>query len=359
MFMPLVLRPAAYVFAKLYELGVGARLQLYARGWLKTYRLPAPVISVGNLTVGGTGKTPCTAYLANLLTAAGFRVAILSRGYKRTTKGIVEVSDGERILCSPTESGDEPYLLARQCPGVRVVVGTDRYAAGMWLWQRAKVDVFLLDDGFQHVRLHRDVNLALIDAQEDLTQSKLLPLGHWREPVASLSRADAVILTRASAECRAGLKPALHSAARFLPSGAPVMTATHELGELRYLPDKALTPLSQIKAQPVFALTAIAQPQRFIEDLRQQGLNVIAQQTFADHHRYTLVEIENVIVAAQQAGAAVILTTEKDAANLPEELWQRELPLPIYAVQLRFQVIESDALQDFVLSRIQPQPQLS
>ena len=350
MFLPPVLRPAAYVFAKLYALGVRTRLQLYARGWLKTYKLPAPVISVGNLTVGGTGKTPCTAYLANLLTAADYRVAILSRGYKRTTQGIVEVSDGERILCSSVESGDEPYLLAQQCQGVRVIVGSNRYAAGMWLWQRAKVDVFLLDDGYQHLRLHRDMNLALLDAQEDLSQAKLLPLGHWREPVVSLSRADAVILTRA-AERRAGSEPALPFAVR-------TFTATHELGELRRLPADALTPLAQITSQPVFALTAIAQPQRFIDDLRQQGLNVVAQQTFADHHRYALAEIENVIAVAQQAGAAAILTTEKDAANLPDEIWQRELPLPLYTVQLRFNVIEADALKDFVLSRIQPTPQI-
>ena len=352
MFLPPVLRPTAYACAKLYELGVRARLWLYEIGWLKTRKLPAPVISVGNLTVGGTGKTPCTAYLANLLTTEGYRVAILSRGYKRTTKGIVEVSDGDRTLCSPVESGDEPYLLAQQCQGVRVVVGSDRYAAGMWLWQRAQVDVFLLDDGFQHIRLHRDVNLALIDARENLTQAKLLPLGRWREPVASLSRADAVILTRASAECRVGYQPAL-------PSEARTFTAMHELGELRRLPTNALTPLAQIKSQLVFALTAIAQPERFIADLRRNGLNVAAQQTFADHHRYVLAEIQNVFAVAQQAGATAILTTEKDAANLPDELWQRELPLPIYAVQLRFTVIESGALKDFVLRRIQPQPQLS
>ena len=350
MFLPPVIRPAAYAFAQLYEFGVRVRLWLYACGWLKTYKLPAPVISVGNLNVGGTGKTPCTAYLANLLTKAGYRVAILSRGYKRTTKGIIEVSDGERILCSAAEAGDEPYLLAQQCPGTRVVVGTGRHAAGMWLWQRAKVEVFLLDDGFQHIRLQRDLNLALIDAHEDLAQARMLPLGRWREPVTSLSRADAVILTRAS-ERRAGSEPALPFAVR-------TFTAMHELGDLRCLPDNALTPLAQIKSQLVFALTAIAQPERFIADLQRNGLNVVAQPTFADHHRYTLAEIQSVIVAAQQAGATAILTTEKDAANLPDELWQTALPLPVYAVQLRFQVVEAEALREFVLSRIQPQPQL-
>ncbi len=356
MFLPPLARPAAYVSAKLYELGVRTRLQLYARGWLKTYKLPAPVISVGNLTVGGTGKTPCTAYLASLLTAAGYRVAILSRGYKRTTKGIVEVSDGERILCSSAEAGDEPYLLAQQCRGAHVVVGADRYAAGMWLWQRAQVDVFLLDDGYQHIRLQRDVNFALIDAKEDLSQAKLLPVGHWREPVASLSRADAVILTRAG---RVGSEPALRSAERFLRPGVLVMTAMHELDGLRCLPVNELLPLTALSEQPIAALTAIAQPERFIDDLQRNGLNVVAQYTFADHHRYTLAEIQNVFAAVQQAGATAILTTEKDAANLPDELWQTALPLPIYAVQLRFHVVEADALKDFVLRRIQPQPQLS
>jgi tetraacyldisaccharide 4'-kinase len=179
----------------------------------------------------------------------------------------------------------------------------------------------------------------------------MLPFGRWREPVASLSRADAVILTRAS-ERRAGSEPALPFAVR-------TFTAMHELGELRCLPGNTLTPLAQVKAQPVFALTAIAQPQHFIDDLQTQGFNIVAQQIFADHHRYTLAEIQSVIAAAQRAGARAILTTEKDTVNLPDELWQSSLLLPLYALQLRFRVNESEALRDFVLSRIQPSPQLS
>ncbi|HMX29346.1 MAG TPA: tetraacyldisaccharide 4'-kinase, partial [Blastocatellia bacterium] len=136
-------RALLYAPAKLYELIVRARMVAYRRGLLKTHKLRAPVISVGNLSVGGTGKTPCAAFIANYLRDAGHQVAILSRGYKRETKGRVEVSNGKEILCSAREAGDEPFLLANACPGVRVVVDQDRYAAGTWLEARAPISVFI------------------------------------------------------------------------------------------------------------------------------------------------------------------------------------------------------------------------
>ncbi|MDQ3013325.1 MAG: tetraacyldisaccharide 4'-kinase, partial [Acidobacteriota bacterium] len=189
-------RALLYAPAKLYELAVRGRIVAYERGLLKTYRLSAPVISVGNLTVGGTGKTPCVAFIAQALRDYGHHVAILSRGYKRSTSGRVEVSTEKEVVCSPRESGDEPYLLAQSCPGVRVVVDKDRYAAGQWLEERAQISVFLLDDAFQHLRLARDLNLLLVDATESLAGAKMVPFGRLREPLPGLRRADAVIFTR-------------------------------------------------------------------------------------------------------------------------------------------------------------------
>src|SRR5262249_43850492 len=196
MFLPPVTHPFIYAPAKLYELGVRARVALYDNNLLETRSLNTPVISVGNLTVGGAGKTPCVAFLARFLRDEGHEVAILSRGYKRESRGRVEVSNGREILYGPNESGDEPFLLANLCPGARVVVDRDRYAAGRWLEESAQVSVFILDDGYQHLRLARDLNLLLIDASEPLDQAKMVPFGRLREPLAAMRRAHAVIVTR-------------------------------------------------------------------------------------------------------------------------------------------------------------------
>src|SRR5262245_29992234 len=196
MFLPPVTRPFIYAPARLYELGVRARAALYERDFFEARRLKAPVISVGNLTVGGAGKTPCVAFLARFLCDEGYEVAILSRGYKRESRGRVEVSNGKEILCGPNESGDEPFLLANLCPGARVVVDSDRYAAGKWLEDRESISAFILDDGYQHLRLARDLNLLLIDASEPLDQAKMIPFGRLREPITAMRRAGAVIATR-------------------------------------------------------------------------------------------------------------------------------------------------------------------
>lgn len=342
MFLPRLAKPVAQLAAQLYELGVRSRLQLYERGWLPTYKLPAPVISVGNLTTGGTGKTPCTAYLAQMLRAANLRVAILSRGYKRQSKGLIEVSDGTRVLCEAATAGDEPYLLATQCPGVRVVVNADRYAAGWWLAQRAEVDMFLLDDGYQHIRLHRDVNLALVDAGEDLLQARLLPAGHWREPVEQLRRADAVIITRAESG-----KPHKPLATQLRQhTSAPIFYAAHELATARRLRTTETQPLTAFQPQPVGVFTGIARPEKFIADLQRAGLRIVWQRTFADHHRYNLSEARALLTDAEQSGAAVVLTTEKDAANLPVEFADEG---QLWVTPLRFRCFDEEALRTMLL----------
>jgi tetraacyldisaccharide 4'-kinase len=170
-----VVRAGAVLASRLYGLGAGLRRSLYARGWLKVKRLPAPVVSVGNLTVGGTGKTPVVACLARLLQDRGKRVAILSRGYGGQSCGVVCISDGRQTYKRPPEVGEEPYWLARTLPGVAVYTGACRYAAGLAAWQEFRPDLFLLDDGFQHFQLHRDLDLVLLDAAAPFGNGYLLP----------------------------------------------------------------------------------------------------------------------------------------------------------------------------------------
>jgi len=346
MFLPPVIRPVIYVPAKLYELGVRARAGLYENNLFKTRRLNAPVISVGNLSVGGTGKTPCVAFLANCLRDAGRGVAILSRGYKRESEGRVEVSDGKEILCEPEESGDEPYLLAKSCPGVRVVVDRDRYAAGKWLEERAAISVFILDDGYQHLRLARDLNLLLVDATEPLDQAKMVPFGRLREPLAAMRRADAVIVTRSDQSFdRRSLEDTIRKFAR---PGTPVFYAHHKMTNLIRLGDGHVIGFAGFARKRIAAVSGVARPDRFVADLEQMGMNIALRRDFEDHHRYTREELSKIIEHAQEARAEVIITTEKDAANLPVD-FAGSSAMPIFAARIEFGCEDERGLKDLVL----------
>jgi tetraacyldisaccharide 4'-kinase len=343
-----LIRAPLYLPAKLYELVVRARLALYENGLLKTYKLESPVISVGNLTVGGTGKTPCVAFLANFLRGEGHNVAILSRGYKRRSSGRVEVSNGEDILCGPQAAGDEPYLLANSCPGVRVVVDADRYSAGKWLAEQKPVTVFILDDAFQHLRLARDLNLALVDATEPLTG--MLPAGRLREPVSGLRRADAVIVTRSD---RIFDRRALENTI-YKHADIPVFYAHHEMTNMRGLDDGKIISAANLVRRRVAAFSGIARPERFITDLSNLGIKPVQRFDFPDHHRYAPDEVLHILKSAREAGIEAIVTTEKDAANMTA--LSRELlgqsAITIYAAQIEFRCETIEALKSFVLDKI-------
>lgn len=339
-------RALLFAPAKLYELAVRARIVAYERGLLKTHRLQAPVISVGNLTVGGTGKTPCVAFLASALRDAGHQVAILSRGYKRQTSNRVEVSDGKQVLCSAAESGDEPYLLAQSCPGVRVIVDQNRFAAGHWLEQRTDVSLFILDDAYQHLQLLRDLNLLLIDATDPLSRAKMIPFGRLREPLTELRRADAIIVTRSDQQFdRSHLIETIrnHSAPE-----TPIFFAHHQMTRFRRLGGAETFDVIEFAGKNVAAVSGIAKPDRFNNDLRNAGLQVVVRRDFPDHHRYASGEFAEILREAQAANAEAIIVTEKDAANLPKELFNHS-PLPIFAAQIEFQCAEANQLIELLL----------
>jgi tetraacyldisaccharide 4'-kinase len=343
-----LIRALLYAPARLYEFVVRTRVVLYRRGILKRHRLRAPVISVGNLTVGGTGKTPCVAFLANFLRDEGHAVAILSRGYKRQGKGRVEVSNGSAILCGPGEAGDEPYLLARSCPGVRVIVDADRYAAGRWLEERAAVSIFILDDAFQHLRLERDLNLLLVDATEPLAEARLVPFGRLREPLNGLLRSDAVIVTRSDQPFDRGALEDLIS--KYSPRPVPVFYAYHQLTAWRRLDDGAQIDLASFKPRSVAAVSGIARPGRFIDDLSRLGLRIVLRRDFPDHHRYDREEFLQIAGAARELGAEAIVTTEKDAANLPADSVKlsAQTGLAVYAARIEFRCDPEPELKNLV-----------
>jgi len=345
-------RAALTVPAKLYELGVRTRIALYESGYLDSVGLGNPVISVGNLTVGGTGKTPFVAFLARYLRDEGQEVAILSRGYHRSSKGLVEVSDTNAVLATAREAGDEPFLLARSCQGVRVVVNNDRAAAGRWVERERSASVFLLDDGFQHLGLKRDLNLVLLDAGDLVGLGGMIPFGRLREPLTSLRRADGIVVTRADEvfdQAESTRLMARHSRERI-----PVFYAYHDLTRLRRLDgvDETTSPVG-FSRRKVAVASGIGRPQRFISDLEHFGMNVVYRRAFADHHRYSREDFSAVLKGALGAGAEAMMITEKDAINIPLEV-QRTSTLPLYAAEIEFRCQEEVALKSLVLRAASP-----
>jgi tetraacyldisaccharide 4'-kinase len=280
-------------------------------------RLDRPVISVGNLVVGGSGKTPVVEAIARMLREMGERPAILSRGYARRRRddGVVVVSDLERVLEPVDRSGDEPQMLARALPGTPVLVSPDRYLAGRLAEQRFGCTVFILDDGFQHVQLARTIDLLLV-SPGDLDE-RVLPSGRLREGLDAARAADAVIVAGSSDEA-ARVSSALHV--------TPAFRTETTFGALRPLGEgEAPVP----HGARVVAVAGIARPDRFFRALRAQGWNVVAELRYSDHHWYTTKDLAEINNVAQDARARAVVTTEKDAARIGEQAWWAALPMQV------------------------------
>lgn len=291
----------------LYTLLQRLRAWLYRIGVLPTKRLPRPVISIGNIAVGGTGKTPVTAYIAGLLLGQGLRVAVLSRGYGGAGEGqTMVVSDGNETFLSVNECGDEPFLLARTVPGLMVVIGPDRHAAGMLAMDRLNPDVFLLDDGFQHLRLYRDLNILLLDHDRPFGNGWGLPAGLLREPKRAIQRADLVIQTR----CPDGVVAVVALPAR------PHCCARHLLGAA--IPMAGGEPLGfdALRGKKLMAFAGIADPAAFFEGLRRHGLDLVATLNFPDHAVYDAATQHEIMNSFRSSGADMAITTEKDGVKL-------------------------------------------
>jgi len=298
-----------------YGLAVQTRGKLYEKGWLRESRLPRPVISVGNLTVGGTGKTPVVIWLANWLRANGKRVGILSRGYRRTTTAdCVLVSDGHECLASPEDVGDEPFLMAQRCPGAVIAVGNDRYKLGLWVLERFDVGCFLLDDGFQHLRLYRDCNLLLIDALDPRGLAALLPRGRLREPLVAARRATAILITRANQTQRAlDILQPLQSIID--QPFSPIHIAFHTPTMMNIATHQVLSS-DWLGRKRVMIFSGIGNASSFRRTVERMGVTIVHELEFPDHFSYSATHIETIHEQARQHDADVVLTTEKDGVKI-------------------------------------------
>jgi tetraacyldisaccharide 4'-kinase len=295
----------------LYGLAVRIRTLLYEKK--KKKELPGFVLSIGNLTVGGTGKTPAAAMMADWALKEGYRPAILSRGYGgKHGKEPFEVSDGQRLFCTPAEAGDEPYLMAKNLRGVPVILSRVRYKAGLTAYERHGSNFFILDDGFQHIGLKRDLDLVLLDATSPFGNMHLLPRGPLREPVDHLRRADAFILTRTGQ----GSNLIMMNYLRKKFGGKPTFQSEH-VPEHLVLPGLNHTHGPDfIRGKRILGFAGIARPDVFRETLLKLGAEIAHFRGFRDHHVYLESELQDLVAESHRFHVDLLLTTEKDFVRL-------------------------------------------
>ncbi len=319
----------------LYSAVTRTRLSLYQRGTFRTTKLDRPVISIGNMTVGGTGKTPLVELVSRIIAGTGKKVCILTRGYGRQNpERQVIVSDGQAILATPTEAGDEPYLLATNLLGLAAVIcSADRIRAGRDAIEVFGTECFVLDDGFQHLRLARDLNIVTVDATNPWGGGQLLPYGRLREPLAGLSRADCVVLTRCD---QATDLESLRKQIRDLVRGRPLFESTMK-------PRR-----SPLPSGPVAAFCAVGNPQSFFAQLKAAGHTIVVEKAFRDHHLYTQKDVDDLVDMATRAGAASLITTAKDAVKLRS--FSFSLPYSVFEIEIAIK--DEELFQNLLLKAL-------
>ncbi len=332
-----------WVLSKAYGLAVQTRHFLYRHGLLRRKTLGCVIVSVGNLTVGGTGKTPVVELLARALRQGGRRVAILSRGYKRKkrawlrtvqVKGLAYqpciVSDGKDVLVGSEEAGDEPYMLAKNLQGVAVLVDKNRVKSGSYAIEKMRADTLVLDDGFQYLPLGRRVDIALVDATNPFGNGQLLPRGILREPLKNLARADMIFLTKSDGVDTAPIVAGI----RRHNQKAPVVQCSHESKHLTEVATGTVKPLEFLKGKRVAVLTAIASPQSFEKAVAGLGAHVVTALRFPDHHRFTEKDISGLLKEMGRQNVEALIITEKDAVRFPA-MPKKNLPVYFLRVEIR------------------------
>jgi tetraacyldisaccharide 4'-kinase len=344
-----ILRWILHGLAAIYRVLVQIRLALYRNRYFRPRSLGCLVISVGNLTVGGTGKTPVVEMLARALQAGGRRVAILSRGYKsvprplllRLWDGIFKkkavfgprlVSDGNSLLLDSRTAGDEPFMLANNLRGVVVLVDPDRISSGQYAIESFGADTLLLDDGFQYVRMRHGIEIVLIDRQALFGNEYLLPRGTLREPPANLRRATHIFLTK----CMDRNNGDSIARIRKYNRTADIVECAHRPRHLRNLVTGEIKSLQFLRDLEIGSICGIAIPESFENALNDLGAKISVSKFYTDHHRYSIREIENFIRRCGRRGLAAIITTEKDAVRIPRIL---DPEVPIYYLRVEIEIL--------------------
>ena len=329
--------PFLSMVSKVYGGAVKLRRIFYKKAVLKSKRLPCPVISIGNITVGGTGKTPMTIYVAQVVKQLGYKVAIISRGYKGKAEKVGGiVSNGRVLLMTPEIAGDEPYMMANRLKDVPVIVGKNRFKAGRLAIRKFDPDVIVLDDGFQHLKLQRDLDLVLLDYRKPFGNGHLLPRGVMREPASALFCADAIILTRSDTVNDYETSSSLRKL-RSYERNKPIYSTFHHPfvykiinGEKKIFETNMQEALRQnsdcIKGRTVFAFSGLADNHSFQQTVKSLKCNVSGFMEFPDHHQYSERDLDEILSAAKKSMSECIITTEKDYVRIAHKIdWPDDL----------------------------------
>jgi tetraacyldisaccharide 4'-kinase len=339
-----------------YRAAIGARSVLYRTGVISTHELSAPVISVGNLTTGGTGKTPLVEWLARACAGDGHRVCILTRGYGRSRpRDRVVVSDGEELLADAEKGGDEPRLLAERLRGIAAVISdADRVAGGLWARKNLRSNLFIVDDGFQHRRLGRDLDIVAIDASNPWGGGSLLPAGRLREPRKEIARADCIVVTRA--DLAPSLSELLNELEKLSGGSAILVSRMLLTGAKAVLVDLHGNVSLEGLDNPIAAFCGIGNPEAFFQQLRTSVRDLSFTHAFPDHHVYSQHDISRLTATAQSRGARTLVTTAKDAVKLRE----LSFDLPCYSCEIEIKFEDEKKLMDIIRGAVasaRPKPQ--
>ena len=366
-----LLRGVLYLLSLVYERLVLLRLTLYRRRIFRERALGCLVISIGNLTVGGTGKTPIVEKFARALQTGGRQVAILSRGYKSVPKSAQRswfgrfgrdsqeppriVSDGKTLLLDSLTAGDEPYMLARNLKDVIVLVDTDRVKSGLFAIDKWRVDTLLLDDGMQYLRLKHRLDVVLVDRQAPFGNEFLLPRGTLREPPRNLRRASYVFITKSTGASNEELVRRIRRYNRT----AEIIECAHRPLYLQHLMTGERLPLERLRGIFVGAISGIAAPESFEGVLTELGAKVDLAKRYIDHHRYTEAEVFSFINRCVRRDLEMIVTTEKDAVRMPL-LSESDMKVPMYFLRVEIEILSGHESWEHCVARIcKPQPLLS
>lgn len=350
-----------------YSSVVDLRLWLYRNRILRERNLGCLVVSIGNLTVGGTGKTPVVEKFARSLQDGGRRVAILSRGYKSVKKPLLKriigklqgkneinpprvVSDGRQLLLDSRTAGDEPYMLAANLKDIPVIVDKDRVKSGKHAISELNVDTLLLDDGLQYLKLRHRLDIVLIDRWHPFGTEKLLPRGTLREPARNLKRASYIFITKCNDEPNDELKERIRGYNRT----AEIIECEHRPKHLQHLETREIFPLEKLAGKRIGTISAIAVPESFEHGVRKLGAELVATKRFMDHHRFTEQEIITFINCCVESEVDMILTTEKDSVRFPR---LPRMDVPIYFLRVDIGILNNEESFDECINRIcQPRP---
>jgi len=339
------MNPLLIFLSWLYGAAVALRRWFYQIGWIRARRLPARVISIGNLTVGGTGKTPMVIAVARYLKEEGYRPAVLSRGYGgRAGRGVIVVSDGEKIYEGPEMVGEEPVLIAKRLPSIPVLVGSDRYRTGGYAFQKWRTDLMVLDDGFQYLGVEKDLNLVLVDAVNPFGNGYLLPRGILREPLPRLRSADGILLTKVNLVSDAGrLKERIQDIA----GSVPIFEATLAPVQLIRWSTGALSSLKNLAGKRILCFSGIGNPITFRQLLEQLGAKVAKEFDFEDHHTYTDEDEAKIEFAVKETASDQVITTEKDIVKISDRAIQK---LDIHVLRVELVVTENKEAWEALLT---------